>query len=197
MAPFLIILLVGLVYLLSFGMLSFLRRQGLSVRFAVEGLIVTGIGSGLVYLAVPLHPLIFLLFLYLVTMRGRLLVDIANQFTSMGKHKMALALTQLTLRLKIDTTTRRIVLINHGHTLLRMGKTNEAYKTLKEALRGVGEDHFGAKYLAAGYYNSGLACQRTGREAEAVNNFKKAIDAWPRSIYGEAAERELEKSKFK
>ena len=39
--PSLLILLVGLLYLLGFGALSFMRRQGLSARFAIEGLIIT------------------------------------------------------------------------------------------------------------------------------------------------------------
>ena len=52
--PSLLILLIGLLYILSFGALSLLRRQGLSFRFAVEGLIITGTGALLAYLSLPL-----------------------------------------------------------------------------------------------------------------------------------------------
>ena len=41
--------IVGLLYLLGFGALSYLRRQGLSARFAIEGLVVTVIGFALKY----------------------------------------------------------------------------------------------------------------------------------------------------
>jgi tetratricopeptide (TPR) repeat protein len=191
MHPSLLILLVGVLYILGFGALSFVRRQGLSTRFLVEGLIITVAGVVLV-LAVPLHPVAFLIVLYLVTMRVRILVDVGNLFTSRQWYEQALALFRLALRLWPDAIGRQIVLINRGVTQLRMQEPEAAYLTLAKALA---EEQLrpGAKYLAAGYYNLGLACRRTNREAEAIRRFYEAIDTLPHSIYAHGARLALKK----
>lgn len=186
----LVIPLVGLVYLLGFGALSFVRRQGLSVRFALEGLLVTALGTGLRYAGVPLHPLVFLVVLYLVTMRVRLLIDVGNWFSARGQHERALALYRIALRAGPDLSSRQIVLINQGVAQLRNRDPEAAYLTLKEALADE-DGKIGARHLAASYYNLGLACRRSGREAEAIRRFNEAVDAWPESIYGRAATKEL------
>jgi tetratricopeptide (TPR) repeat protein len=193
MHPALLILLVGLLYLLGFGALSFMRRQGLSTRFAIEGLIVAALGAALAFASVPVHPAVFLIVIYLVTMRVRLLVDLGNWFTSRKQHDQALALFRLALQLGPDAVSRQIVLINRGVTQLRMQDPETAYLTLSEALT---EEVVrpGAKYLAAGYYNLGLACRRTGREAEAVRRFNEAIDALPNSIYAQGARQALKRT---
>jgi len=190
MHPSLLILLIGLLYLLGFGALSFMRRQGLSTRFAVEGLIITIVFAALVYLSVPIHPIFFFIILYLITMRVRLLVDLGNWFTSRKRYDQALGLFRLTLRLGADAASRQIVLINRGVTQLLMQEPETARVTLEEALANE-EARAGARYLAAGYYNLGLACRRTEHEAEAVRHFNQAIDAWPNSIYARAARQAL------
>jgi len=190
--PSLLILLIGLLYLLGFGALSFMRRQGLSTRFAVEGLIVTAAGVALTLVPVPVHPALFLIVIYVITMRVRLLVDLGNGFTSRRQYSRALDLYQFALRLGADAVSRQIVLINRGVTQLRMQEPEVAYLTLEEALANQ-KLQPGAKYLAAGYYNLGLACRRTGREAEAIRRFNEAVDALPVSIYAHAARQELKK----
>ena len=194
MHPALVILLVGLLYLLGFGGLSFMRQQGLSSRFAIEGLIVTAVGTGLAFASVPVHPVLFLIVLYMSTMRVRLLVDLGNWFTTREKYDRTLALFGLALRLGPDAVTRQIVMINHGVAQLRMQEPDAAYLTLKEAL---GEETAlpGAKYLAAGYYNLGLACRRTEREAEATRRFNEAIDTLPNSVYAHGARQALKRTK--
>jgi tetratricopeptide (TPR) repeat protein len=72
-----------------------------------------------------------------------------------------------------------------------MQDAERAFATLEEALSGE-KGRAGAKYLAGGYYNLGLACRRTGREAQAIRRFNEAINAYPDSIYGRAARRALE-----
>jgi tetratricopeptide (TPR) repeat protein len=191
MHPSLLILLVGVLYILGFGALSFLRRQGLSTRFLIEGLVITAVGVALA-LAVPLHPAIFLAIIYLVTMRVRLLVDLGNLFTGRQQYEQALALFRLALRLWPDAISRQIVLINRGVTQLRMQNPEAACLTLKEALADE-EVRQGAKYLAAGYYNLGLACQRTGRESEAIRRFNETIDTLPHSLYAYGARQALKK----
>ena len=192
MHPSLLILLVGLLYLLGFGALSFMRRQGLSARFAVEGLIITAVGAVLVLASVPIHPVLFLLVIYLVTMRVRLMVDLGNWLTSRGRYEQALALYQFALRLGPDGVSRQITLINRGVTQLRMQEPESAYLTLEEALTNE-ELRPGAKYLSAAYYNLGLACRRTDREAEAIRHFNEAIDVLPTSIYAHGARQALKK----
>jgi tetratricopeptide (TPR) repeat protein len=189
----LVIPIVGFVYLLGFGALSYLRRQGLSTRFATEGLVITAIASALRYAHVPIHPVAFLGVLYLVTMRVRLLIDVGNWFSARGQFERAMALYHLALRLGPDSAGRQIVLINQGVAELRNQDPETAYLTLKDALADE-DGRIGAKHLAASYYNLGLACRRSGREAEAVRRFNQAIGAWPESIYGQAAQRELEKN---
>ena len=195
MHPSLRILLVGLLYILGFGALSFMRRQGLSTRFAVEALIITALFAALSYAAAALaNPILFLIILYLVTMRVRLLVDLGNWLTSKGRYEQALALYRFALRLGPDTVSRQIALINRGVTQLRMQEPEAAYITLKEALADE-KMRPGAKYLSAGYYNLGLACRRTGREPEAIHRFNEAIDALPTSIYAHGARQALKKRK--
>ncbi|HEY73016.1 MAG TPA: tetratricopeptide repeat protein [Thermoflexia bacterium] len=190
MHPSLLILLIGLFYLLGFGALSFMRRQGLSTRFAVEGVIITIAAAALVYASVPIYPILFFVVLYIITMRARLLVDLGNWFTSRGRYEQALSLFRLALRLGVDVSSRQIVLINRGVTQLLMQEPEAARLTLEEALADE-KARAGAKYLAAGYYNLGLACRRTEREAEAIRHFNQSIDAWPNSIHARAATQAL------
>ena len=189
--PSLLILLVGLLFTLAFGGLSLLRRQGLSMRFAVEGLIIPLAGSALAYFF-PVHPLFFVVVLYLVTVRVRLLTDLGNWFTTQGRPARALGILHVAQRLWPDKVSRQIVDINRGVAQLKLGRPEDAYQTLRAALD---EEHTlsGAKHLAAGHYNLGLACRRTSRDAEAIRRFNEAIEALPTSIYARAAQLELEK----
>ena len=193
MHPSLVILLLSLLYLLGFGALSFMRRQGLSTRFAVEGLIVAAIGALLTLASVPIHPVLFLVVIYLVTMRVRLLVDLGNGFASRGRFEQALAIYRFALRLGPDAVSHQIALINRGVTQLRMQEPEAAYLTFKDALADESSQP-GAKYLAAGHYNLGLACRRTGREAEAIRHFNEAIDSLPTSIYAHGARQALKQT---
>ncbi|MBN2391025.1 MAG: tetratricopeptide repeat protein [Anaerolineae bacterium] len=194
--PALLILSIGLLYILGFGGLSLLRRQGLSTRFAVESLIVSIVGA-VVTLAFPgFPPLVFLVVLYLITMRVRLMVDLANAFLAREQYPRAQALHRLALRLWPDPIGRQIVLINRGVAELRQSALETAYTTLNEALFNE-ELKIGAHYQAAGYYNLGLAARRTHREAEAIRHFNEAIDTLPHSIYAQAARRALQEHPLK
>ena len=191
MDPYLLILLIGLSYIIGFSALSIVRRQGTSTRFIVEGLIITIVFTAISY-ATPISYIIFLIIIYLVTMRVRLLIDLGNWLTARKKFSLSLNAYSLALRLWPDLISRQIALINRGVTQLRMGEPEEAYHTLEGALADK-QAHTGAKYLSAGYYNLGLACRRTNREAKAVRHFNEAISIWPGCIYAHAAELELEK----
>lgn len=194
MPPALLIVVIGFVFIVAFGTLSLLRQQGLSLRFALEGLLLTAIGMAVVLAGLPLHPLLFFVVLYLVTMRTRLLVDLGNMFLSRGQYERALAVYRFALRLFPDVVDRRIVLINWGATQLRMQEPAAACRTLEEALAG-DPVRVGAKYLAAGHYNLAVAYERTGREAEAVRLYNQVIDMLPNSLYGRAAQEALKRRK--
>lgn len=191
-SPVSLLLLIGLLFTFAFRLLSQLRREGLATQFTVEALVITGLGAAYSYAVAPLHPLLFLVLLYLITMRVRLLVDLGNSLTARGQYEPALGLFRLAMRLGPDAVSRRIVLINRGVTQLRMGAPEAARASLEEAV--VQETtRLGAKYLAAGFYNLGLACHRLGQEAEAIRCFNQAIDAFPGSIYARAAEQALKR----
>ena len=193
MHPSLLILLIGLLYILGFSVLSYLRRQGTSNRFIIEGLIITALFSAISFFS-PIHLIVFLIIIYLITMRVRLLVDLGSWLTSKNRFGHTLNIYQFALRLWPDAVARQIVLINRGVTELRMGEPEAAFITLEEALANESLVP-GAKYQSAGYYNLGLACQRTNREAKAIRHFNEAIDALPNSIYAHAARQALKKRK--
>lgn len=191
MHPSLLVLLVGFLYILGFNGLSYLRHQGLSSRFIVESLLVTGAGA-LLALAVPFHPVIFLLFLYLITMRVRMLIDLGNSVAARGQPEQALRLYDLAIRLGADLYSQRVAEINRAAALIRLGQTEEAYCILRPIVTDPGV-RLGDKYRAAACYNLGLACRRTGREAEAIQRFNEAIECLPNSIYAYGARQALKK----
>ncbi len=191
MHPSLLILLVGFLYILGFNGLSYLRHQGLSARFILEGLLLTGAGAALA-LAVPIHPLIFLLLLYLITMRVRILIDLGNNVAGRGHPEQALRFYDLALRLGADSWSQCTAQINRAAALIQVGQPEEAYQILRCIVTDP-KAHLGAKYQAAACYNLGLACRRTGREAEAIQRFNEAIDALPGSIYAYGARQALKK----
>jgi tetratricopeptide (TPR) repeat protein len=193
MQPYLLIFLVGLVYILGFDALSILRRQGVSTRFALESLGVTVVFAVLSFIA-PIPVVIFLIALYLITMRVRILVDLGSWLTSRKRFDQALNIYRLALRLWADDITRQIVLINKGVTQLRMDDPEAAYVTLEEAMADE-QIRPAAKYQSAGYYNLGLACRRTGREADAIRRFNEAIDTLPNSIYAHGARQALKEGR--
>lgn len=191
MHPSLLVLLVGFLYILGFNGLSYLRHQGLSSRFILESLLVTGAGA-LLALAVPFHPVIFLLFLYLITMRARLLIDLGNSVAARGQPEQALRLYNLAIRLGADLYSQRVAEINRAAALIRLGQTEEAYCILRPIVTDP-RVRLGDKYRAAACYNLGLACRRTGREAEAIQRFNEAIECLPNSIYAYGARQALKK----
>jgi tetratricopeptide (TPR) repeat protein len=187
------ILLVGALFLAGFTGLSVLRRQKPSLRFLVEGGVLTGAAVGLCFLTAPPHPILFLAVLYLATMRVRLLVDLANVLAGRRRFRAAMRALQLALRLAPDPASRQIALINRGVTQLRMGEPEAAYFTLqavllKESLKPA------ARYQAAGFYNLGVACERTGRPQEAERCFRRTIEILPGSLYALGADKALKRA---
>ncbi len=185
------ILLAGILYIALFEALFYMRQQGMSVRFAIEGLVITATSAAASFYFFPVNLGIFLAAIYLITMRVRLLTDLGNWFIRRGNCRRGIGLLDFSLRLFPDQAGRRAALINRGMAEIAVKDCQAAYKTIKNAL-ALGEIRRGALYEAAGYYNLGIACRRTGRDSEAVECFREAIGVMPNSIYAFAAERALD-----
>ncbi len=184
--------LIGLLYILVFGGLSLLRREGLSVRFAVEALIVTGIALLLVVvLAIPIHPVLFVLIIYIITFRVRILVDVANTFARRGSYTRAESIYSLASRIGPDMTSRLIVELNRAIMLLQENKLDDSIASLNDILKQADTGYLGVKYESAAHFNLGVAYLRKNNHAMSTVEFNAAIDAWPASLYAHRAQQAL------
>jgi tetratricopeptide (TPR) repeat protein len=186
-------MLVGALFLAAFTGLTVLRRQKPSVRFLIEGGILTAAAIALSLFGTPVHPILFLVILYLVTMRVRLLVDLSNVLTSRRRFAAALAVQRFAVHLGPDPASRQIAEISRGVTQLRMGDPQSAYFTLKGVLLEE-QVRLAVRERAAGSYNLGVACERTSRPQEAERSFRQAIEIMPGSIYALGAEKALQRA---
>jgi len=186
------LLAVGLSFVAIFGALAWLRREGLSIRFAIEGVGITALAAGLaVFGFFPPSPILLLVILYLVTMRVRLLTDLARLLRNTVAPARLLALYNLALRLGPDAASRVIVLIDRGATLLRAGRPEEAVAALEEALARRPVKFFNPRYEAVCRYNLGLAYQRLGEAGRAASELSQVIELFPGSMYAQMAQRAL------
>jgi tetratricopeptide (TPR) repeat protein len=193
MNPHLLILLVALLFILVFGGLPVLRKEEPSLRLAVEVLVFTSLSLGVSLLTgLSLNPVLFLIFLYLIVMRCRLLIDLGNLLSSRGYHQLALSVYRLAMRLEPDFPIRLMALISYGAVLVRMGALEEAIRILEEVLEK-GRERLQPKHESACHYNLGVAYLRLGRESRAVREFNETIDAWPLSPYAQGAKAALER----
>jgi len=183
-------LLVGALFLAAFTGLTVLRRQKPSARFLVEGGILTAAAIALGFLGTPVHPILFLVILYLATMRVRLLADLSNVLATRRRFAAALAVQRFAVHLDPDPASRQIAEIARGVTQLRMGDPQSAYFTLRGVLLEE-QVRLAVRERAAGYYNLGVACERTSRPAEAERSFRQTIEALPGSIYALGAEKAI------
>jgi tetratricopeptide (TPR) repeat protein len=179
-----------------FGGLGYIRREGLSVQFALETLLLTVLlvgGSWL--LNIRLSPIILLVILYLVTMRSRLVVDIANMLVRRKQYDLAFKLYRLSLAWWPDAAARLIVLTNQGAAQLYSGQVDASIATLESVLEIEKRPRLGLKYEAACQYNLGYAYEQKGVDAKAVIHYNEAIDVLPGSVYGQAAQAALKRRK--
>jgi tetratricopeptide (TPR) repeat protein len=192
------LLIIGFAYILIWGGLSILRREGLSLRFAVEATTITLVASGLAaWTSFQPHPVLILLILYLITMRARLLVDLANTFAQRGQFKRADTFYGIAKRMWPDPSVDFIILLNQGVSLLHRGETDQAIAYFNGILQKAKEGYLGVKYEAATHYNLGQAYRRKDMGAQAVREFNAAIDTWPASPYARRASAALEKPSHK
>lgn len=194
--PYLLLLLIGSLYILVFGGIGLLRREGLSAQFALEAAVFTAIVTGASWLLqVQLSPFIFLIVLYLVTLRSRLTVDVANMLVRRGRYDLAFRLYDLSLAWWPDPASRLVVLINRGAAELQRGQVEAAIDTLESVLKTESQVRLGLKYEAACRYNLAWAYEKNGQDAKAVAQYNEAIDVLPGSVYAQAAEAALTRRK--
>jgi len=194
MAQPLLLLLVGFCYVLVFGGLSWLRREGLSLRFAVEAVVITLIVAGLAaFTPFQMNGVVLILLLYVITMRVRLLVDLANYLARRGQRARAASVYELASRLWPDATGRLILEINRGVLSLQEGNLDQAIGMLQGVLAQAQSGFLGAKHECATHYNLAVAYERKGMDAQAVLEFNAALDTWPGSEYGRRAAAALQR----
>lgn len=194
MNPQLLAILVGLFYIVIIGGLSLLRREGLSAQFALEALAIIAIAVVIgMAIGYPISPILLFVLLYVVTMRARLLTDLANLVFRHSGYDAAEPLYRLALGLHPERTSRLIVCINWGTARLKSGDTEGAITAFNNALASASEHGgLGHKYEAACRFNLAMAYRKAGDDVKAVLQFNKVIDESPVSVYSEAAEQALE-----
>lgn len=196
MNSLLMIATIGILYIVIFGGLALIRREGLSTQFALEALGITAVVLvGLWLTNITVHPIFFLILIYLITMRVRLLVDIASFLSNRGRQRDAINLLQFALRLFPDQSARLVVLINMGIVQLRRKNPQSAQELFEMVLEKSKDGGLGIKYEAACRYNFGVALQQQGKEAQAVHQFNEVTIIYPNSIYSKAADIALQKRK--
>lgn len=189
MDPLLIVVLVGLFFILVSGGLSLLRREGLSGQIALEALAIIALVIVLRSVAgVAIDPIVLFILLYLITMRARLLTDLANLLFGRRGYAAAEPLYRLALRLNPDRSSRYIVLVNWGTARLQSGDSDGAIATFTDVLASASEQGgLGHKYEAACYYNLAVAYRRAGEDVKAVVQYNKVIELFPSSVFSQAA----------
>jgi tetratricopeptide (TPR) repeat protein len=189
MTPSFLVFLVGLLYVVIFWTLSLLRRERLSNQFAYEGLGLTGIAFAAVHWrGMAFNPIYFLIVIYLITMRARLLVELGNLLAKSGRQNAALALYRLALTLFPDRSSQLIALINVGAAYLNQGKPELAINVLENA-KAHSVKQLSPKHAAGCSYNLGMAYRRAGRPADALRLFTEVVDIYPLSLFARLAEK--------
>lgn len=194
----LLILLIGFSYVVFVGGMALIRREGLSTRFAVEAAAITILVSGFIFLTnIQINPIIFLIVLYLITMRVRLLVDLASVFARQGRFALADRLFNFAAHLLPDTTSLLVLKVNQATLYLQRNDLDDAIGMYSDVLSNKDQGRLGLKYEAATHYNLGVAYLRKNMDANAAVEFNAVIDIWPGSLYARRAEIALEKRRQK
>lgn len=187
-------LLLALLYIVAFGGLSLLRREPLSLRFALESLGFTALVYGIYWLTRALiHPVLFVVLLYVLTMRAQMLVDLGNLLARQGRWTEARRLYDLGCRISTSDPSRWAACINTGACFLKEGRLEEAIQTLSALVESADKGHLSPKHEAACRYNLGLALMRSGKSAEAVHQLNEVIDLLPGSVYAIGANAEIKR----
>lgn len=190
--------LIGLLYIVVFGVMALLRREGLSIRFAVEAVVLTAIVVILVWLTrIQIHPVLFLLLLYVITLRVRILVDLANVFARRRNYVQAERIYNFASHVGPDQTSDLIIKVNHAIMLLQKNQVNESISMFTDVLSQANQGYLGVKYEAAAHFNLGVAYLRNNNASMAIVEFNAVLDTWPASLYARRAQEALERQHAK
>ncbi len=197
-APYLLVALTGLLFVLFFGLLSVLRREGISLRFTFEAIVLTAVVALIVALTgMDLNPVFFVLLLYLITMRVRLFIDLGNFLARRRNYAAAERAYALAHRLWPDESGRLLVQLNQAVLALHCDRLDEAVTIFRRVLEASDSGYLGIKSQAAGHYNLGVAYQRQGLDAQATLEFNQVLDTWPVTEYARYARIALNRRKQK
>jgi tetratricopeptide (TPR) repeat protein len=190
----LLLLFIGFLYIILFGVLTWMRREALSPRSALEAIIFTLLVLGLVLLTgIEFNPAYFLVVLYFFTLRARLLADLATMFAMNRKFNTAASIFNLALRLWPDPVSRQIVRLNQGVMQMQSGAVDEAIAIFNDVLEH--KEYLGSRHRGAACYNLGMAYLKKNQESRALTALAQAAEASPTSEYGRRAEAYLNKRK--
>jgi len=190
--------LIGLLYIVIFGGMALLRREGLSVRFAVEAVCLTALAVILAVLTpIQIHPTVFLILLYVITLRVRLIVDLANFFARRGRNAQADRIYNFAYHVWPDQTSKLITMVNQATLHLQENKLNDSITLFKDVLDQKNQGSLGVKYEAAAHFNLGVAYLRSSNNSSASIEFNATIDTWPASLYAQRAQQALERLRHK
>lgn len=190
---YVMIMILGFSYALLFGFLGYLKREGLSIQFISEAVVITLLVTGIGYATgSELNPILFLIFVYLITMRARLLTDVANLLSNRGRQRDAIAILQVAMRLFPDLQTRLIIMTNMGIVQILRKNPESAVTILNSVLEESKDGGLGIRYRAACEYNLGIALRAVGEDSKSVKHFREAAEIYPGSAFGKAATKALE-----
>jgi len=194
MSLYMMIGLIGLSYIVIFGGMALIRREGLSTRFAIESLCITAIFTILAsFTAIQIHPVLFLILLYLVTLRARIISDLGVMVARRGNFVQAERIYNLASHLWPDQTSELIIKINLATLLLQKKQLDESISMFTEVLSEANKPFLGVKYEAAAHYNLGVAHLRNNDSSRAMVEFNNVLDTWPASLYARRASEALER----
>ncbi len=187
----LMLILVGLSYALIFRFLAWVRGEPFSLQFVLEAVSLTALAAALAFLAgVRLDPILFVVLLYLLTMRAPLLVDLANLMARSGRFGPAERLYGLARRLWPDEPARLVIAMNQGAALILQNRLPDALSMLEGILEA---PRISPKHAAAVHYNLGVAYRSQGEIQKSIRHLTAAIDILPGSIYAQHAQAMLKK----
>jgi tetratricopeptide (TPR) repeat protein len=186
----LLLLLLGLLYTFLFGLLAWLRREGLPARMAIEAILLTLLAAGLAaFSGAQINPVFFLIALYLITLRVRILADLGAMLAMRRQFDLAGRIFNLALRLGADSPGRQVIHLNQGVLLMQIGQIDASITTLTGVL--VHKDVLSAKNEAAAHYDLAMAYLKKDRDRQALGQalveLQESIDASPSSEYGRRA----------
>ena len=189
-----LVLLMVLLFAVFFGGLSLVRREPLTIRFAVECLGLTA-AAYLIYWITGwlVSPVLFLLILYIVTMRAQILIDAGTFVARRGNFGVAERFFRAAQRMGAGDSCKYVARINIGTCFLKEQRLEESIQVLREIAEDADKGLLGPKHEAACRYNLGLALMRSGKTAEAVHQFNEVEELLPASMYAVGARAELKR----